>query len=537
MTSDALPAPRTWRRLAPPILAALFVAACGGGGGDGGQAPPPPPPDGSVAYADPVRYSSAADASLADPNEGTAVTKHRLVLGGRTIAYTARAGHLSSGGSAGAQATASTFYVAYTADGSDPARRPVTFFYNGGPGSASVWLHLGSFGPKRLVTGVPATTAATPFPLVDNAQSLLDVSDLVFVDAIGSGYSQAIAPRTNASFWGVDADAEGFRDFVLRYLEHERREASPVFLFGESYGTTRTAVLAPLLEQAGVSLAGLVLQSSVLDYNANCAVVGSAALSCASFLPSYSAAGSFHDRVDPAQPDLDGFMVQMRDYATLEYGPAVDAWLADRTPPPPDMPAELGARTGIDASLWRTRFNLPPDVFQSQLLPGALTGRYDARMSASNGSALAREGDPSSTFITASFAARIGSYLRDTLRYTSVSTYVLASRAIESWDFRHDGRALPDTVPDLAAALALNPALRVLALNGYHDLATPFHQTERDLDRVAPRSRVQSLSYAGGHMTYLDDTSRRAQKADLAAFYRSAAAAALARRDALEAVR
>src|SRR5207237_437217 len=186
---------------------------------------------------------------------------------------TATAGHLVATEPRTGQAQASMFYVAYTAEGVDGATRPITFFYNGGPGSASAWLHLGSFGPKRLAANAPAIDTAQPFPLVDNEESLLDTTDLVFIDAVGAGLSEAIAPFTNRSFWGVDADAAVFRNFVLRYLAVNGRAGSPTFLFGESYGTTRSAVLANLLEMAGTTVDGVVLQSSVLNYGTNCGVV------------------------------------------------------------------------------------------------------------------------------------------------------------------------------------------------------------------------------------------------------------------------
>lgn len=256
------------------FVVVLLVAGCGGGSGSAPPPTPPPPPT----FTDPTLYSTDANASLASATEVSSVTRHQLVQGTTTLDYTATAGHLIASNLVGGAPEASFFYVAYTLDGHDPATRPETFFYNGGPGSATVWLHLGSFGPKRLVTGDPATTAPTPFPLVDNVETLLDVSDLVFVDAVGSGLSEAIAPNRNQTFWGVDTDAAVFRDFVLRYVAVNNRAASPKFLFGESYGTTRSAVLAHLLESAGVHVNGVILQSSILNYNANCSVVAPAVI-------------------------------------------------------------------------------------------------------------------------------------------------------------------------------------------------------------------------------------------------------------------
>ncbi len=519
------------RSPAASALLALLLAACGGGGGGGADAPPSPLVSGEGAYDDPAAYSSQPDAALPGAVEAAAVTHHTLSLGGSVIAYTASAGHLIARDAASGAAEASVFYVAYTADGAGAAgaagaaTRPVTFFYNGGPGSASVWLHLGSFGPRRLVTGVPATTAATPFALVDNAECLLDQTDMVFLDAVGTGLSEAITPYRNSSFWGVDADAALFRDAIVRWLAANGRGSSPKFLYGESYGGPRTAVLARRLQDGGVALDGLVLQSPALDYNSNCGVIGQG--SCGANLPTYAAIGAFHRLSKPVPADIDSFMAELRGFTTSRYAPAVAALLTG-APVPTDLPPLLAGYTGIGAATWAGHFNLGPDAFQTSLIPGSVTGRYDGRMVAPLGSALASEGDPSSTFISASFATAMAGHLRDTLRYGSASTYVVLGNAIQTWDFSHAGRSLPDTVPDLQAALAQNPALRVLAVSGYHDLATPFHVTELDLARMGTQPRLQIRNYPGGHMSYLDDATRVRQKADLAAFYRGTLAAAAA---------
>lgn len=526
------------RRRAVAVLVALWLAACGGGGGEPAGDDPfaglPPLGEGESAYVDPQAYSSAGAASLAGAVEAHAVTKHRLTLGGRRLDYTARAGHLIARDPASGAAEAAVFHVSYTVDGADPATRPVTFFYNGGPGSASVWLHLGSFGPKRLVTGVPATDAAASFALVDNEESLLDASDLVFVDAVGTGRSQAIAPFRNRDFWGVDVDAALFRDIVVRWLAANGRVASPFYLFGESYGGPRTAVLARRLQEAGVLPAGLVLQSPALDYNSNCGVAGRGA--CAPYLPAYGAVGAFHGRAAAAFEPVDDFLALLREVTAQRYAPALAAWFGGGAVPP-DLPPLLAGYTGLPASWWADRVNIGPDLFRNRLVAGALLGRYDGRMTAPQGSALAAEGDPSSTFITPVFTAAIDRHLRETLRYANASTYVVLGSAIGSWDFSHAGRMLPDTVPDLAAALAHDPALRVRVHNGQHDLATPFHVTEQDLARLEAGARVQVLNVPGGHMSYLDDASRRRQKADLVDLIGATAAAAPARRAPLAAGR
>ncbi|WP_156392297.1 MULTISPECIES: S10 family peptidase [unclassified Roseateles] len=495
----------------------VVLVACGGGGGGGDSAPPPsapPPVDNQPGLTDTTVYSSAADASLPGAVEAAAVSTKTLTVNGQTLSYTATAGHLIARDAAGA-AQASVFYVAYTLPGADLATRPVTFFYNGGPGSASVWLQLGSFGPRRLVTNAPDTTAARPFPMVDNAEHFLGQSDLVFINAVGNGYSQAIAPFINRNFWGVDTDAALFRDFIQRYLAVNNRAASPKYLFGESYGGPRTAVLARRLQDAGVMLEGLVLQSPAMDYNSNCGITGGQG--CGGYLPSYAAVGAFHGLTQPVPTDAEAWISQARVYAGQVYAPAVQAWLANQQPAPA-LWQPLADMTGLAAARWQANLNVSATAFRQQLVAGHLLGRYDARMKAPTGSALAADGDPSSTWIGASFAQGIVTHLRDDLGYRNASTYVVLSGAINLWDFSHAGRPLPDTLPDLAAALAQNPRLRVLAVSGYHDLATPFRLTETDLARV-DAGRVKIRNYPGGHMSYLDDATRAAQLADMKAFY------------------
>ncbi len=508
-----------------PRLAALLALAClaqlpgcGGGGDGGGTAAPPPVASG---FTDPTVYATDANASLATPSEARSITQHRLVLAGGALDYTATAGHLTANEVGSGTPQASFFYVAYTLNGANPATRPVTFFYNGGPGSASLWLHMGSFGPKRLDTRMPSNQIASSFALVDNAETLLDASDLVFVDAVGTGFSQAIAPATNRSFWGVDADAKVFRDFIARYLAVNGRSASPRVIFGESYGTTRSAVLAEELEAAGIGVDGVVLLSSVLDYNSNCGVVDDAGSSCGGYLPSYAATGAWFNRVQPAPADVTAFVLQAMSFADERYGPALSAYLVSHTLPAPQLITDLAAITGLPGAQWQARLNLSPDVFRSELLPGQLLGRYDARVAGAANGPLAADGDPSLTVIQSAYIQATRSYLAQDLAYTSPSTYSDFSNAINFWRFTHDGKPLPDAVPDLASAMTLNPRLRVLSLNGQHDLATPFQQTRIDLRRLPAQSRIAFHHVGGGHMTYLDDAGRRAQRAALGDFYRS----------------
>ncbi|WP_342113283.1 S10 family peptidase [Pseudoduganella sp. OTU4001] len=518
------------RKWVSTLAVAAALAACGGGGGGSSVAPPtptPPTPPAPIvpgAMADPIVYNGAATASLAAANESSATAHGQLTLNGARYDYTATTGHLIARNGATGAASVSFFYVAYTLDNQPAASRPVTFFYNGGPGSASLWLHIGSFGPKRVVADQPGTTVLpTPAQIVDNAESLLDISDLVFVDAVGTGYSQAIAPNRNQDFWGVDSDAASLRDFVQRYVAANNRQASPKYLFGESYGGPRTAVLANLLETAGVRLAGVVLQSPIMNYNSNCGVFeagGPDEVSCQGYVPTYAAIGAYHQRANPLPTDLSSYLQQARNFAAGAYRSAMTPWLATRTAPPAAVPVQLEAFTGIGAATWQANLNIQPGYVQRNIVPGnMLVGRYDARVLAPQASQLASGGDPSLAVVNQAFVSGVRSYLSDVLHYTAGSVYQPFNDLVESWNFSHDGKAVPDTVPDLASAMTLNPALKVLSLSGYYDLATPFHQTELDLARLGANPNIVVRNYQSGHMGYLDNTARRAARTDLGAFY------------------
>src|SRR5215831_9473911 len=271
------------------------------------------PPDQPVIDATPYGYGK--DDSVTDLTENSAITNHVLVINGKSIRYTAMVGHLVTADPYSAQPAAKIFYVAFTAKDA-PSSRPVTFFYNGGPGSSSVFLLLGSFGPRRIKTSMPHFTPPAPYVLEHNQESLLDHTDLVFINPVGTGYSAAIAPRKNEEFWGVDEDARSIKQFIKRYLTVFNRWNSPKFLFGESYGTPRTCVLTWLLHEDGVDLNGIVLQSSILDYSQPNGSVG--------ILPTFAADALFHKKVTVSPPptDLASFMKQVEEFARGPYAAA-----------------------------------------------------------------------------------------------------------------------------------------------------------------------------------------------------------------------
>jgi len=473
-------------------------------------------------YADPLLYSAGKDGQLAQAQEAAAVTHRTLTVHGKTFAYTATAGHLTAYNATTAVPDASVFYIAYTADGSsgksDPSR-PVTFLYNGGPGSSSIWLLMGSFGPVRIITDMPNPTPPAPFNIVmDNAESILDKTDMVFIDAVGTGLTTAVSPKQNQDFWGVDSDANVFSEFIFRYLTVNDRWNSPKFLLGESYGTTRSAVLGLVLQNAGIELNGIGLQSSILNYKTNANAPGS--------LPSLGVSAWYHKKVDASFQSLSAadFAAYLRKFSSEQYAPALDK-LKNKQLNATDeaaLAAQLQKLTGIDANTWITNnLVLGRATFRNTLLPGKVLGRYDAR---ALGDATAGSFDPSNAYIEGVYVAMFESYLRNQLKYSTNSPFAPTTNV--TWNFSHNGASDgPDVTPDLADTMVQNPDLKVLSLNGYYDLATPFFQTEVD---IAGLTVDQELSknvtfgfYESGHMSYLDNASRMKENADIEHFYDS----------------
>ncbi|KVO05377.1 peptidase S1 [Burkholderia ubonensis] len=555
--------------LVAATAAALLVTGCGG---DDGASPSAAaaaaataantPASGAATnaaqadqpFVDTDVYGTGPNDAVTDATEGAAVVHRQVSIGGKVVKYTATAGHLTTIDPVTSQPNAKMFYVAYTQDNPDPSKpRPVTFFYNGGPGSSSVYLLLGSFGPKRLQSSFPNFTPPAPYKLLDNPDSLLDRSDLVFINPVGTGYSAAIAPAKNKDFWGVDQDARSIDRFIQRYLTKYSRWNSPKFLFGESYGTARSAVVSWALHEDGIELNGITLQSSILDY-AN-------ALSAVGTFPTLAADAFYWKKstVTPTPTDLDAYMVQARNYADNVLAPLAQA------PNPQDggfvnvrlnlnlqTAQQMGSYIGTDpVSLIQTFGNPaalgnvpssndnPPYTFFLTLVPGIQIGQYDGRANyTGKGIApyiLPNSGgnDPSINNIGGAYTVLWNSYLNTDLKYTSTSSFVdLNDQVFNNWDFSHTdptganrgGGNTLYTAGDLASSMSLNPDLKVLSANGYFDAVTPFHQTELTLAQMSldPTIKAQNLTiknYPSGHMIYLNDASRTALKGDLGNFY------------------
>ncbi|WP_248557008.1 S10 family serine carboxypeptidase-like protein [Paraburkholderia terrae] len=547
------------------ILGLLVLAGCGGGDSSPAssatsalsQAAANPqalaqqqaqPQAANKPYTDPIPYSPHANDGLAASQvaEKAAVMHYQWKSGKTTVNYTTTTGHLTAADANG-NPEATMSYVAYTAQGSKGKTRPVTFIYNGGPGSSSIWLRLGSFAPTRVATPDPLLTNWPNYPLVDNAESLIDTTDMVFIDPPGTGLSEAVLPYTNKQFWGVDSDVNIMRDFIIRYLAANNRSDSPIYLYGESYGTPRTDMLALALETAGVPLTGIVLQSAILNYFADAieavAIFGTKeglqldTDTLAGYYPGYAEVAAYFHQVSPPLLDQGLFALQSEIFATGQYNhfrQYAETWVLSRFGLPGyfDPPVYPATRT-LQSWEWPSSLTLhalqayfDPNSFNLALVPGSTIGRYDGRVSLPNSDPrLQTDGDPSDILISQPFTTALATQMPDYLGYTAPNaTYMpLNDEIIEVWDFSHDGQALPDTLPDLLGAITLNPKLKVLAENGFHDLATPFFKTEKDLARLQTvrglNPDLQVNFFQGGHMIYLDDVARPKMKSDLVDYY------------------
>lgn len=481
------------------------------------------------------KHHKADEAKAAD-TESAVRTQHSVSIGGHTIRYTATAGTLIIRDDKN-EPQASVFYVAYTVDkGGKPGKRPVTFLYNGGPGSSSVWLHMGSFAPVRIETASPEATAPPPYHLVQNSDSLLDQTDLVFIDAVGTGYSRPLGKATGKDFWGVDQDISAFARAIQRYVTINKRWNSPKFLYGESYGTTRSAALVDALQDKGMAFNGVILMSSILNYGIRQPGYDEIYIG---YLPSYAAAAWYHDKIPNKPADLKGFLDQVRAWA---QGPYAAALAQGQNLPPAEVDAiarQMSAYTGLSVQYIKEA-NLRVDLgrFRKELLRDQrLTlGRYDSRFTGTDPDAAGEtpDYDASDSGISGAFVSAFHDYLDQQLHYHSDLEYrPTYGEIIKTWDWKHKAAGINRPLPvayvagDLAHAMRTNPNLKVLSVNGYYDFATPFFITEYDLAHMnldpSLRGNLQFLYYPSGHMIYLNTDALKQLKTDLVPFYDHAA--------------
>src|SRR5689334_20484805 len=463
--------------------------------------------------------------------ERTVQTQHSASANGRVVPYTATAGTLTIRDVAG-KPKASIFYTAYTVNGAASASRPVMFFYNGGPGSASLWLRMGSFGPLRIQTGNPETIRPAPFNLGANPDTLLGSTDMVFIDAPGTGYSRALGDAKGSDFYGVDQDADAFARAIIRYVTKFNRWDSPKFLFGESYGTTRSGALAYQLQDRGLALNGVVLLSSIMNYGRRQPGLDRDYIN---YLPSYAATAWYHHKMANPPATVEQAAALGRAFAQGPYAAALEK---GQTISPQERDAvaqQMSALTGLSPDFIE-RANLRVDLsrFRKELMRNEreTIGRYDSRYTGVDPDAAGEspDYDASDTAISGAFIGTLNNYLVRDLNYQTNMPYRASASEEEGfkWDWSHKAPGArspllaPNTAIDLAAAMRQNPYLKVLSLNGWYDMATPFFGTEYDLNHMmlepAQQRNLEFRYYPSGHMVYLNPDALHSMRLDVERF-------------------
>ncbi|MGD0967849.1 MAG: peptidase S10 [Candidatus Aquilonibacter sp.] len=469
-----------------------------------------------------------------------AVTQHTLTMNGRVIHYTARAGTITLYDEK-RQPIDTMFYTAYTQDGVNPSTRPVTFFYNGGPGGSSVWQRMAAFGPVRVIGGKPGETPSAPYTVVDNQYSLLDKTDEVYVDAPATGFSRMLAAGKGSQVFGIDQDAAAFAQFIRSYLSDFGRWNSPKYLFGESYGTVRSAAVARQLENGfgqAIQLNGIVSMSNALNLDVlwDDENVGGNDWAFVLFLPTEAATAWYYHLVPNRPADLATFLASVEHFALGEYLTTLAQ--GDNVAPATreDTIQKLAAYTGLSESVIReANLRIKPNDFRSDLLrsQGKVVGYMDTRYSGYDvvGNRQSPMWDNSDLATTPAVVSIFNDYVRNQLGYHTPLEYRPLYDVLAGWDWKHatdlggDAALIkpPNTIVDLAEAMAENPSMRVLALMGYYDMSTPYFQQDYDFAHLhLPadlRRNVTIERYESGHMIYIDPASLAKLKADLDRWY------------------
>ncbi len=437
--------------------------------------------------------------------------------------------------------TARMFYVAYFKKDVPAESRPVTFIYNGGPGSSSMWLHMGAFGPRRVVTADDQHTTPAPYELVDNTYSLLDASDLVFIDAPGTGFGRLYGKDKEKAFWAVDPDAHAFARFIARFLSNYQRWNSPKYLFGESYGTTRSAVVAGILEtESHIDLNGVILLSQILNFDDsadepqwNPGIDVPYALT----LPTFAATAYYHKRLPTQPPALEPFLAEVEQFALSDYASALSQGSQLPEATRQAIADKLHQYTGLPvAYILKADLRVNTGQFNHNLQGNEdlTTGRLDSRFSGPTIDPLAEEAayDPQATAISSAYVAALNDYVRRQLKFGEALTYLPSSEAVaDAWELKHKAPGAPgesygtNVLPDLATAMKYNPRLKVMLNGGYFDLATPYFAARYEMYHLpipaTLRQNIQFSWYKSGHMVYAHDESLKELHDNVAAFIAS----------------
>lgn len=469
------------------------------------------------------------------PEEKSVVTKHSLKIDGKEIKYTATAGTILLKLEDGTP-KASIFYVAYTKDDvPDPSQRPITFSFNGGPGSSSVWLHMGLLGPRRVQMGDAGSLLPPPYKLVDNDTSFLDVSDLVFIDPVSTGYSRAVPGEAPKQFHGVEEDVQSVAEFIRLYATRNKRWSSPKFLAGESYGTTRAAALSGYLQQRfGMYLNGIVLISAILNFQTAEFDTGND-LPYILYLPTYTAIAWYHKKL-PAdlQGDLQKALDESRKFAMGEYADALAAGDALPAARRSEIAQKLARLSGLSPDyIDRTNLRIEISRFTKELLRSQrrTVGRIDARFLGIDRDAAGEEPefDPSIAAITGPYSGVLNDYVRSDLKFDSDLPYEILTGRVYPWNYAPYENRYVNVAETLRRAMTQNPFLHVFVAKGYYDLATPFFAADYTFDHLdldaTLRGHLSGAYYEAGHMMYVHTPSRVKLKADMAQFLKSGMAA------------
>jgi carboxypeptidase C (cathepsin A) len=472
------------------------------------------------------------------PEAKTWVTEQSARVGGKNIDYTVTAGTMLMKNDKD-EATALFGYTAYVAKGGNKSERPVMFAYNGGPGSASLWLHMGILGPQRAVIADAGWSDNGPYKRVNNEYSIIDEVDLVMIDPVGTGFSKPVGVGKGEDFWGVDQDIKSVSEFIVQYLTENKRWASPKFILGESYGGIRSGGVAYyLLNKHMVALNGVILVSPFMEFATGFAGMG-IDLPHVMFLPTFASTANYHGALSEKREDLKAFMDEVAEFALNEYAPALLKGSRISDTERAAVLVKLSEYTGLSEEYWdlaNLRINEGRFTKELSRATGVTIGRIDSRFS---GNMINRVGesmsyDPMTTSIGPGYLAAFMDYYQNDLGVEDVGNYTVFGNVFGAWDWSHAQPDLqgfklpiPNTSVDLTMAMKQNPSMRVLVQQGYYDLATPHLATEYYIDHMdlsdELRQNIELVYYEAGHMMYVHEPSMVKYKADLARFIQAGA--------------